>query len=57
MDGESIAPPIRVVFDVSKENPIKISRVKSCLASIVAVSAGQGVKSCEENKLVDVVLR
>jgi len=32
VDGESIAPPIRVVFDVSKENPIKISRVKSGLA-------------------------
>ena len=32
LDGESIAPPIRVVIDVSKENPIKISRVKSGLA-------------------------
>jgi hypothetical protein len=32
LDGESIAPPIRVVIYASKENPIKISRVKSGVA-------------------------
>jgi hypothetical protein len=32
LDGESIAPPIRVEIDVSKVNPIKVSRRKSGLA-------------------------
>ncbi|KAL3816620.1 hypothetical protein ACHAXA_004802 [Cyclostephanos tholiformis] len=32
LDGESIAPPIRVEIDVSKENPIKVSRRRSGLS-------------------------
>jgi hypothetical protein len=31
LDGESISPPIRVEIDVSKENPITVSRVASGL--------------------------
>ena len=45
LDGESIAPPIRVEIDVSKENPIKVSRVKSGLA---VDCCGDGWPSHEE---------
>ena len=31
LDGESVAPPIRVTIDVSKANPVTVSRRQSNL--------------------------